>query len=192
MICQLATVKTRLGISDTTDDTLLTNFIELCGQRFEDEMARKVERSTTATQEFGAERLHLPLERFPVESIATWKLKDNEVDGYVNQDVPKHTLNKRAGVVLVGYPIGVAGQVLEIGYTGGYVLPGGTPTGGQTALPDVLEHSAVEQVAYWYQNRHRLGLTSIPAEGRTFYSLRVLDLLPNVVPVLRTYGAIHL
>ena len=37
--------------------------------------------------------------------------------------------------------------------TGGYVLPGTTPSAGQTALPDDLEQAAVEQVAYWFQKQ---------------------------------------
>jgi hypothetical protein len=48
-------------------------------------------------------------------------------------------------------------------------------------LPDDLEHACVEQVAYWYQNRFRLGLLSMPAEGRTFYNVAVWP-APGVVP----------
>jgi hypothetical protein len=54
-------------------------------------------------------------------------------------------------------------------------------------LPAELEQACVEQAAYWYQNRHRLGLRSVPAEGRTFYQLSEIDLLPQVQSVLRTY-----
>lgn len=71
-------------------------------------------------------------------------------------------------------------------FTGGCVLPGTTRGAGQTALPDDLEHACVEQVAYWYQNRFRLGLISIPAEGRTFY-LAQSDLLPQVQSILKRY-----
>lgn len=45
----------------------------------------------------------------------------------------------------------------------------------------------MEQVAYWYQNRHRLGLLSVPADGRTFYQLAKIDLLPQVSAVLDRY-----
>jgi hypothetical protein len=39
----------------------------------------------------------------------------------------------------------------------GYVMPGTSPGAGQTALPSDLEQAAVEQVAYWFQNRDKLG-----------------------------------
>jgi hypothetical protein len=40
LLAQLSTVKTRLGITDTTDDTLLTNHIEFASARFERETNR--------------------------------------------------------------------------------------------------------------------------------------------------------
>jgi len=50
---------------------------------------------------------------------------------------------------------------------GGYVLPGTTPSAGQTALPDDLEQAAVEQVAYWFRNRDNTGLLrSWPHDAR--------------------------
>jgi len=54
-------------------------------------------------------------------------------------------------------------------------------------LPDDLAHACVEQVAYWYQNRFRLGLTSMPAEGRTLFNIAQINVLPQVSSVLRRY-----
>jgi hypothetical protein len=63
---------------------------------------------------------------------------------------------RRACVISLLTPLGIASQQARVTYTGGYVLPGATPGAGQTALPAELEQACVEQAAYWYQNRHRL------------------------------------
>jgi len=41
MLTQLSTIKSGLGISDTTDDTLLTNFVKFATGRFERECNRE-------------------------------------------------------------------------------------------------------------------------------------------------------
>ena len=66
-------------------------------------------------------------------------------------------------------------------------VPGDTPGVGQVPLPDDLEQAAVEQVAYWYRNRDKLGLLrSWPHQG-TYETFAQLDLLLEVKSVLRKY-----
>jgi hypothetical protein len=68
------------------------------------------------------------------------------------------------------------------------VLPATTPPSpGQTPLPDDLEQAVVEQVAFWFQNRDKLGLLRIwPHEG-TYAQVTELPLLPSVTATLREY-----
>ena len=186
LLAQLATVKTRLGISDATDDTLLTNFIEFASARFERETNRALERAADTTEEFPADQTEIMIARFPLESVASFHLKQNETDGWVLQSDTNYLI-RRACVISLSAPLGTKYEQARVTYTGGYVLPGSVPGAGETALPDDLEHACVEQVAYWYQNRFRLGLTSMPAEGRTFFNLAQIDLLPQVAPVLKRY-----
>jgi len=186
LLAQLSTVKTRLGITDTTDDTLLTNFIEFTSARFDAECHRSLERAVNAVEEFAADAREIRVARYPIEAVSQFHLKDNETDGWQLQSNVGHVI-RRACVISLGVALGSQTQQAKVTYTGGYVLPGTTPGSGQTALPDDLEHACVEQVAYWYQNRHRLGLLSVPADGRTFYQLAKIDLLPQVHAVLRTY-----
>jgi len=84
--------------------------------------------------------------------------------------------------------VGLGPPLARITYTGGYVLPGSTPSAGQTALPSDLEQAAVEQVAYWFQTREALGLTRLWPHGGTYEQFSGLDLLPSVASVLRTYA----
>ena len=72
-------------------------------------------------------------------------------------------------------------------YTDGFVLPGSIPGMGQTVLPDDLEEAAIEQVAYWFQNRDKLGLVRIWPHQGTFEHFAQLDLLLNVKAVLKRY-----
>jgi hypothetical protein len=124
--------------------------------------------------------------RYPIEAVSQFHLQDNETDGWQLQSEVDYVL-RRACVISLGGAFGCQRQQAKVTYTGGYVLPGTTPGSGQTALPDDVEQACVEQVAYWYQNRHRLGLLSVPADGRTFYQLAQIDLLPQVEGVLRKH-----
>jgi len=72
-------------------------------------------------------------------------------------------------------------------YTGGYILPGTTPGPGQTPLPSDLEQAAVEQVAYWFQIRDKLGLKTRWPHGGTYEGFFPSDLLPNVQTTLKKY-----
>jgi hypothetical protein len=72
----------------------------------------------------------------------------------------------------------------RVTYTGGYVLPGTEPDPGQTPLPDDLEQAAVEQVAYWFQNREHLGLKTYWPSGAAYQQFAALDLLDSVKATL--------
>jgi len=72
-------------------------------------------------------------------------------------------------------------------YTGGYVLPGDTPTADQTALPDDLEQAAVEQVAYWFRNREKTGLIRSGPTSGIFDTFLQSDLLLEVRAILKKY-----
>jgi hypothetical protein len=66
-------------------------------------------------------------------------------------------------------------------------LPGATVSAGQTPLPSDLENAAVEQVASWFQNRDKLGLTRIWFHQGTYEQFSQLDLLLPVQAVLKRY-----
>jgi hypothetical protein len=82
----------------------------------------------------------------------------------------------------------LAFSLLRVVYTGGYVLPGTTPSPGQTPLPDDLEQAAVEQVAVWFQTRDKLGIDTTWPSGGTYEKFHQSDLLLRVKAVLKKYG----
>jgi hypothetical protein len=104
------------------------------------------------------------------------------------QPVPDADHLPRAGCIIsLPSPIGSARDQLRVTYAGGYRLPDSGDGAGAVPLPDDLKFSAVEQVAYWYQNRDRLGLVSVSAQGGSFRHVGALDLLPSVSATLRQY-----
>ena len=74
-LAQLSTVKNRLGISDTTDDTLLTNFIKFASGRFERQCNRLFDRQANTMEEFGAAACEFRVSRYPIESVSNFHLK---------------------------------------------------------------------------------------------------------------------
>lgn len=197
MLCQLTTVKSRLGIlaSDTSDDTILTNAIKAVSGRFASFCNRVFDRTESATFSFNAAFVEIVPNIYPIESVASFALKTNETDGFVTQSGVSYLFRGAEGenvTVSLSGSLGSSNQIGRMTYTGGYVLPGTTPDTGQTALPDELEQAAVEQVAYWYQRRHQLGLVSVSGDGASVKSFAELDLLPSVKSTLQNYKRILL
>ena len=190
MLTQLNTVKSRLGLTDTTYDTLLTNAIKAVGGRFDQECNRTLARTENFTQEFDPQTAEICAACYPIESVATFEFKTNETDGWIEQTGIQYLLRRSCIISLPFQPFSSSAFqpfLSRVTYTGGYVLPGTVPGTGQTALPDDLEQAAVEQVAYWFQNRDKLGVIRQWPKGGTYEQFGDLDLLPNVRAVLQRY-----
>lgn len=190
MITTLSNLKARLKIDefDTSEDALLTFLIQHCGERFDLDCNRKFERAEGSYFEFQADRdSFIPL-RFPIESISAWHLKSDETTGWVEQDTPSYVIFSPAEtrcIVSLTYPLGIAGEIARITYTGGYVMPGGTVGTDQTALPPAIEDAALQQLSVWYREKDRLGLASMSTQGGSIAQnpmsiVTPLDLLPQV------------
>ncbi len=104
MITELDTVKARLGIADTSKDTLLTQFITACGGLFDRATGRTLARTVDFTQEFSGEQMNIALECYPFESLKSFEIKeDEEVSGWVPEATPAY-LMKRGCVLVLSSP----------------------------------------------------------------------------------------
>ncbi len=188
MLTQLSTVKSRLGILDTDlqYDALLTNAIKAVSERFDHECNRRLARTEDFAQEFSADNTEVCAMCYPIETVGKFELKTNETDGWVEQTGIEY-LVRRGCVISLAAPLGSSRQQGRVSFTAGYVLPGTTPGAGQTALPVDLEQAVVEQAAYWFQNRDRLGLLRIWEYNGTYRHYADLDLLRSVKAVLFQY-----
>jgi len=195
MLTQLATIKARLAITVTDYDTLLTNVIKAVSARFDNECNRTFARLENGTYEFDSRETEILPPCYPIEAVAKFELKSNETEGWVEQIGVEYLLRRQCVISLLA-PLDTRHSTLglslaRVTLTGGYVLPGDTASVGQTALPDDLEQAVVEQVAYWYRNRDKLGLVrSWPHQG-TYESFAQLDLLLEVRAVLRNYERLN-
>src|SRR6266566_120021 len=162
MLTQLTTVKARLEISVSTYDDLLNRAIDAVSARFERECNRTLARGVGVTQEFPGTDAEVIARCYPIEAVTKFELKATEAEGWIEQTGVSYLL-RQACVVSLTLPLSfvpqaVTPQLARVTYTGGYVMPGTTPSAGQTALPSDLESAAIEQVAFWFQERDKLGL----------------------------------
>jgi hypothetical protein len=178
MLTQLSTVKARLALldTDTQFDALLTNAIKAVSERFDKECNRTFARTENFAQEFSADATELCAVCYPIESVSKFEIKTDEASGWIEQTNVKYIIRRQCVIslspVLCPTPRIFAGlaslpALARLTYTGGYVLPGDpdpqpTPNGPPPVrLPADLEQAAVEQTAFWFQNRDRLGLMRI-------------------------------
>jgi len=189
MLTQLATLKARLGLElfDTTDDLMLTNLLRHVSARFAAECNRTFDYAAGATCEFRADQINIVVDRPPIELVTQFALKSSESEGWIVQSGVEYFLSPQKSLVELAQPLGSLRQVGRVSYTGGYILPGATPTGNQIALPDALEQGCIEQVAYWYSRRTQLGLLSISSDAGIVQQFQSTDLLPQVQATLKHY-----
>lgn len=188
MLTQLSTLKNRLALlpGDTQHDDLLTNAIAATSAIFERETGRTFARTVDAMHECGGNDTEICVDCYPIESIAAFELKSDELAGWIEQPPPSYLI-RRDCVISLRNPLGAAYEQARVVYTGGYVLPGATPGPGQTPLPPDLEHAAIEQVASWFLHRDKVGLVRNWPSGGTFQVFVELPLLPSVTAVLERY-----
>ena len=188
MLTLLSTVKSRLAIlpSETQYDDLLTNVIRAVSTRFDRECNRTLARTDNFIFEFPADQTAIRVPCYPLEAVTKFELKANEMEGWILQTEVDYLVRQRC-VISLSSPLGTAHEQARVTCTGGYVLPGASSGPGQTALPADLEHAAVEQVAFWFQNRDRVGVLRQWPPGGIYTQLTDLDLLPNVRSILARY-----
>src|SRR4051812_34914076 len=163
MLTTLLTIKSRLGLDafDTTDEVILTNLLKHVSARFAAECNRTFDYGTGIFYEFRADQVSIVVDRPPIEFVSRFDVKTSESEGWIEQSGVAYLLSPHRSVIELDQPLGSARQLARVTFTGGYILPGTSPTGNQIALPDGIEQACIEQVAYWYSRRTQLGLLSV-------------------------------
>src|SRR6266581_2657780 len=128
MLTKLNTVKSRLALTVTDYDDLLTDAIKAVSDRFDKECSRNLARTTAATHEFDAGDTKILPPCYPVEAVTKFELKANETDGWTEQTGVQYLIRRQCVISLsrpLNYqPSTINLSVARITYTGGYVLPG--------------------------------------------------------------------
>src|SRR5207247_8961902 len=134
MLTQLATVKSRLALVVTDYDDLLTNAIKAVSARFDKETNRTLSRTTSATHEFDAADTEILTPCYPVESVTKFELKSNETDGWSEQTGVQYLISRKCVISLsvslnsLSSSLNSQLSTTRLTYTGGYVLPGTSPS----------------------------------------------------------------
>src|SRR5205814_402164 len=92
MLTQLSTVKSRLALTVTDYDDLLTSAIKAVSDRFDKECNRNLARATAATHEFDASDTEILPPCYPVEAVTKFELKANETDGWSEQTAVQYLI----------------------------------------------------------------------------------------------------
>jgi hypothetical protein len=112
--------------SETTFDAAITALGKGVAARFEGHCNRGFGRVVDAIHEFGADRDHLPIRRFPIEAISKIELRETMTTAWVDQGTVNDLVAQimaEAGMVILESPLGGWADRLRITYTGGFWYP---------------------------------------------------------------------
>jgi hypothetical protein len=190
MMTTLERLRGRVGVEvfDTSQDELLSGFAGLVESRLEMECNRRFARLAGAMEEFRGRQLLLAVERYPIEAVTEFAVKYSERTGWeVIAIADVDYLVVAGSQIRLEYPLGTVHSLLRVTYTGGYVMPGTVATAGQAALPVELEEALLQQVAYMYQSRDKLGIITQWDAGTAYRQYQKAELLSEVAAVVQRY-----
>jgi hypothetical protein len=193
MLTTLAALKSRLALTDSTQDALLTAALKALTARFDKLTNRTLTRTENTTFEFSPSDTQICPPAYPIASVSTFELKTSETTGWQQITPTPEFLIRHACVISLTNTLSILSpqpSIARVTYTGGYIMPDdpayeATPPAGQ--LPPDLQQAAIEQIAYWFQNRDRLGLKTYWPSGAAYYQFAAMDLLDSVKSVLATH-----
>jgi len=194
MIVTLSEMKAELGLSDTTDDALLTQAMAALDGRFDSFLNRILARGINVIEYFDGGGRTLLLARFPVESVTSINVDADAVWGAATLlGSTDYRLNKLRGRIVFGadgsesWPTGY--QNIRVVYTAGFVAGGEIPPAGQSAMPEAIRRAYILQCAFEWRNRTHLGQQSVSAQGGSI-NLAPAKLLPEVQDILNEWKRI--
>ena len=191
MLTDLATIKTRLGLDpfEATHDALLLRAIVAFSSRFDRETNRILARTENVTCEFPIQDTQILVYCYPIETVSKFETKSSESEGWVEQPGVDYLILGRC-VIALRAPLPASGcgaEIARVTYTGGYLVPGSPDLPGARRLPAELEQAAVEQIAFWFQTREKVGVTRQWPKGGSYEEFADPDLLPSVRSILARY-----
>ena len=191
MLLTLANLKSRLNISNSADDSKLTDLITQVGKRFENFCDRVFERAASQVYYFDCQKV-FQLKLAPVESLTL----HYDIDRAFTSDTllvanDDYVLTNATGLVrLLFQPNPEAWpDAIKATVTGGYVSAGSVPSAGQTAIPEDITRAMLAQCEYEHKNHPEFGRQSVNMQGQSV-SVAEFQLLPEVKNTLQPYKRI--
>ena len=200
MLCTIADIKARRGISITDHDAVLTQIAAAFTARADRYCGRtRLVTAADATDYVTGQTNMIQLLRYPVVSITSIK----ECYGYNYDDVDPLTADTDYRLIAPGSDNrGVIARIwgcwytgfdgIQVVYRGGYCAAGVSPAQGtaEVALPDDLREAAILQCSFVFKRRDDIGLSGISFDGGSMNKFAALKLLPEVADILAGYKRI--
>ena len=202
-LSNLATLKAHvLGASASTStqfDTVLTALGLGLAAHIANLLQRDLGRVTGDRVTIPADRVHLLLPRYPVESVTKIELKHNEADGWVEQTINDFvtTIDTDNGIIFLpdSADPGRYSSLIRVTYTGGYWWEEAEPTDvgypttqptGSTALPKDISTAWLLTCQDVWAKRDKLGLSLVDAPDAQA-KVGQLQISPMVKAMLADY-----
>jgi len=190
-VCTLTDVKSRLGLTNTDHDTVLSRIIAGLEDIFNSYTQRDlIVTAADVTENYTGCGAYLGLRRYPVVAITTIKealdYAFDSADALV-ADTDYRIMNSgKNGIIYRIYGLQWYGtpDAIQVIYRGGYTAAGSVPGDGETALPDDIREAAIEQATFLFKRKDDLGLSSVSFEGGSVHKFAPVDLLPSVKKTL--------
>ena len=154
----LATVKTELGITVTTFDTVLERIINTVSEQIENYTKRKFKQQEHTEKYTGTNTLKLLLNQYPVSEVDEVIYKEESYTDYeidytsgilVSERIWEQTGISKGLSTRTAYPK----ADIEVTYTAGYILPKDATEESPRTLPYDLEDACIEAVTANYLSR---------------------------------------
>jgi len=195
-LCTINDVKSRLGITTTDNDVLLTRIIAGVEAIFNKHvMFNLIAPASDITEYYTGCGRYLQLNSYPIISITSIK----EAVDYDFVAATPLIANSDYRIVGGGrkgilYRISMdwfnVPDCTEIKWRGGFCAAGVTPAAGEFALPDDLREAAIMQTTLVFKRKDDIGLSSVGAQGGSASKFADMELLPMVKEILDNYKRI--
>lgn len=196
MLCTIADIKDRLGLTGTTHDAVIEQIVKGFTARAERFCRRGlVAPDADVTEYYTGGTQMLQLMRYPVIAITSvkecWAYNFDDVDPLTSEQDYRLLGGGQRGLLLRLWSVwpGMFDGV-QVVYRGGYCAAGVAPQDGETALPDDLREAAICQCSFVFKRRDDIGLSGVSFAGGSINKFESLKLLPEVEATLKSYQRI--
>ena len=171
-IVTLAEMKATLGIADTVDDAVLTDWLEGVQGRVDGFLGRLLLEASGAQEILDGGETSLFVKRWPIESVSEIVINGDQdwTDANSILDSDDYLVNHRRGSILYGRgrsPWPDALQSIRVTYTGGMFNSDTTAANSYVTESDreSVRRAVYMQAGFEWRNRETLGITQINASG---------------------------
>lgn len=177
-LTSLANVKTWLGVTTSTDDTLLSRLISAGSDYIQAWLNRDLTLQTYASYRDGGDGTRMMFRNYPVVSVTQVKIDNLLIpasvagsNGYVYTET---------SLSLIGYRFTRGYSNVFLNYQAGY-----------SSIPNEIEQACIELVSLRYKDRDRIGISSKTLAGETI-TFTAKDFSDAVETTLKQYRRVML